>query len=327
MNSIIRWFDTYAGANVSIEGRQKRIDWIQFLPFLAMHFTCLAVFWVGWSWIAITVALSLYFVRMFAITAFYHRYFSHRSFKTSRLGQLIFGILGASAVQRGPLWWAAHHRRHHRYSDKEGDIHSPHLHGLMWSHMFWFMTRSSFSTPVQEVNDLYKYPELRFLDRFDLVVPLLLAVSLYSLGVVLNIVVPRLGTNGMQMLIWGFFVSTTVLFHGTNTINSLAHKFGRKRYPTGDESRNNLFLALITLGEGWHNNHHFYPSSSRQGFYWWEIDITYYGLIVLSKLRLVWDLRPVPRYILTRGEKKSPNSKLSGLLRHVDKRKNHEVNF
>lgn len=295
--SLVRWFDSWAGEGHVETGDARKIDWIRTIPFLGLHFTCLTVIWVGWSWPAVAVAAFLYFVRMFAVTGFYHRYFSHRTFKTSRWAQFLFAVLGNTAVQRGPLWWAAHHRHHHRHSDKEGDVHSPIVDSFYWSHMGWVTSKLNFRTNVAAVKDLARYPELCFLDRFDTLVPILLAFSLFGFGAALNSIWPELGTSGPQMLIWGFFISTVVLFHCTCFINSLAHKLGRKRYRTTDESRNSLILALITLGEGWHNNHHHFPASTRQGFYWWEIDITYYLLRILSWTGLIWDLRSVPEQV------------------------------
>jgi len=238
---------------------------------------------------------------MFAITGFYHRYFSHRTFKTSRWGQLLFAILGNAAAQKGALWWAAHHRDHHRYADKEGDVHSPQRQGMYWSHVGWITSRANSRTKLENVKDLAKFPELRFLDRFDFLVPLLLAVSLFAAGNLLEIASPQLSVSGLQLLVWGFFISTVALSHGTFTINSLAHRFGSKRYQTTDESRNNVILALITLGEGWHNNHHHFPAATRQGFFWWEIDITYYVLRLLALFGIVWDLREVPEKVRTTG--------------------------
>lgn len=275
----------------------KKVDWIRIIPFIGTHLMCLGVIWVGWSWIAVLVAILLYAVRMFAITGFYHRYFSHKTFKTSRLFQFTFAVLGSSAAQRGPLWWAAHHRHHHQHSDDEDDAHSPHQHGLLWSHMLWFTNRSNYATRMEYVKDLAKYPELRFIDRYDMLVPILLGVFLFYLGVALNYFFPGLGTNGLQMLIWGFFISTVVLFHATCTINSLSHMMGRKRYETGDESRNSLLLALLTFGEGWHNNHHYYPNATRQGFYWWEIDLTYYILRIMAVFGIIRDLKGVPAHV------------------------------
>ena len=271
-----------------------RVDWTRIIPFVLMHVVCLAVFWVGLSPIAVIMAVVMYVVRMFAITGLYHRYFSHKAFKTSRLAQFIFGLLGASAVQRGPIWWAAHHRHHHAHSDLKEDIHSYVQHGFFRSHMGWFLSRRGYAPNLKFVRDLLKYPELRWLDRYDIAIPFVLGVAMFGLGVLLEHTAPQLGTTGWQMLIWGFFISTIVCYHGTYTINSLSHVIGRVRYRTGDTSKNNWFLAIITMGEGWHNNHHYYPNAARQGFYWWEYDITYYILKVLSWCGIIWDLKPIP---------------------------------
>jgi len=288
-----QWFDTGDAGPVD-DADGERVDWLRVIPFLGMHLMCLGVIWVGCSWFALWVALALYAVRMFAITGFYHRYFSHRAFRTSRPVQLVFGLLGATSVQRGPLWWAAHHRHHHRHADTEHDVHSPVTKSFFRSHVGWFLTRSGFRTNRERIPDLLKFPELRALDRFDVFLPIALACLLFFGGGWLARAVPSLHTSGAQLLIWGFFVSTVVLFHATVTINSLAHRYGTRRFDTRDDSRNNWLLALITFGEGWHNNHHHFPGSARQGFRWWEIDLTYYGLRALAALGLVWDLKPVP---------------------------------
>jgi stearoyl-CoA desaturase (Delta-9 desaturase) len=290
---LLYWFDTKVD-HTPTEVGEDGIEWARIIPFILMHGVCLTVIWVGWSPVAVITAVSLYFLRMFAITGFYHRYFSHRAFKTSRVGQFIFGLLGASAVQRGPVWWAAHHRHHHAHSDKKADLHSPVQHGFIRAHMGWFLTKRGFVPDMKFVRDLLKYPELRWLDRFDVFIPIALAVGLFFVGLILEHTAPELGTSRWQMLVWGFFISTVLCYHGTYTINSLSHVFGKQRYRTGDSSRNNWLLALITLGEGWHNNHHHYPSAARQGFYWWEVDITYYGLKLLSWLGIIWDLKPIP---------------------------------
>jgi stearoyl-CoA desaturase (delta-9 desaturase) len=300
--SVRRWIDTAASDELNVAAAD-RVDWMRSAPFIAMHLACLCVFWVGVSPIALWVAAALYVVRMFALTGFYHRYFSHRTFQTSRTVQFVFALIGASCVQRGPLWWAAHHRNHHRHADTTRDPHSPSVYGFVWSHVGWFLTPRNFRTDLSRVPDLAKFPELRVLDRYDTLVPVALAVCLYLLGVLLKHVAPQLGTSGGQMLVWGFFVSTIVLFHATVTINSLAHRFGSRRFDTRDDSRNNVWLALITFGEGWHNNHHFFPGSSRQGFRWWEIDLTWYGLRLMSALGLVHGLKPVPAWVLTKARK------------------------
>ena len=298
------WFDSDAASSVAagphadVGVREaNQIDWLRALPFIGMHLACLLVFVVGVSSVAVATAAALYALRMFAITGFYHRYFSHRTFRANRWMQFTFALIGATSVQRGPLWWAAHHRRHHRHADTPHDPHSPAVHGFWRSHVGWFLTRDAFRTDLSRVRDLARYPELRWLDRFDIFAPVLLAAALFATGVLLERHAPQLGTSGGQMLVWGFFVSTVALFHATVTINSLAHRFGHRRFPTRDDSRNNLWLALLTLGEGWHNNHHFYPGSARQGFRWWEIDLTYYGLYAMERLGLIRDLKPVPAWV------------------------------
>lgn len=296
-----RWIDTSAGDDGDPHNREERIDWLRASPFLAMHLACVAVFWVGVSPIALVVAAALYALRMFALTAFYHRYFSHRTFRTSRAVQFLFALIGASCVQRGPLWWAAHHRNHHRHTETALDPHSPRVHGFLWSHVGWFLTPHAFRTDLTRVPDLARYPELRWLDRYDTAVPVALAAALYGVGALLQRYAPGLGTSGGQMLVWGFFVSTTVLFHCTVTINSLAHRYGTRRFDTADDSRNNFWLALITFGEGWHNNHHFFPGTVRQGFRWWEIDLTWYALRTMAALGLVRDLKPIPAWVAAKA--------------------------
>ncbi|MDE2277946.1 MAG: acyl-CoA desaturase [Xanthomonadaceae bacterium] len=301
--SLRQWFDT-AEPTLGPDGPgADRIDWLRAAPFVALHLACLGVIWVGVSTTALAVAAALYALRMFALTGFYHRYFSHRTFRTSRPVQFAFAVIGAACVQRGPLWWAAHHRNHHRNADTRLDPHSPGVHGFLWSHMGWFLTPRAFRTELERVPDLAAYPELRWLDRYDIAVPVLLAVALYALGVLLEHLAPQLHTSGGQLLVWGFFVSTVVLFHATVTINSLAHRFGSRRFTTRDDSRNNPWLALLTFGEGWHNNHHYFPGSARQGFRWWEIDLTWYGLKLMALLGLVHDLKPVPAWVLAKAER------------------------
>ena len=236
--------------------------------------------------------LGLYVLHMFSITAFYHRYFSHRTYKTSRAAQFVFAVLGNSCVQRGPIWWAARHRHHHRHSEEEIDVHSPVRHGLFWSHVGWITSKGAFGYDPKSVPDLLKFPELRFLNRFDNLVPFLEAVAIFGLGAGLQAY--GWHTSGWQMLIWAFFISTMCCSHAAFTINSLTHMFGKKRYKSKDESRNSLLLALLTFGEGWHNNHHYYPGAVRQGFYWWEVDLTFYVLWLMARVGIIWDLNAVP---------------------------------
>jgi len=281
------------------------VDWVRCIPFIVLHAGCLGVFFVGWSWTAVVVAVGLYFVRMFAVTGIYHRYFSHKTYSTSRFGQLLLALWGGTTVQRGPLWWAYHHRHHHQHSDEGEDTHSPHVHGFWWSHIGWITSRRNFPTDYGKVRDLEKFPELVFLNRFDVLVPVAFALTIMGAGWALEAWAPQLGTNASQLLVWGFFISTTALFHGTSCINSMAHLMGARRFNTGDDSRNSFLLSLITLGEGWHNNHHRYQSATRNGFYWWEFDPTYYGLKLLSWTGLIWGLKAVPESVLREGREAS----------------------
>ncbi|GAB4189575.1 MAG: acyl-CoA desaturase [Wenzhouxiangellaceae bacterium] len=289
--AVSAWFDS---SSFNDNGEVNQIDWLRIIPFIGLHIAAvIGVIYTGVSLFAVLFAVATYVLRMFAITAFYHRYFSHRSFRTGRIMQFLFAVLGATATQRGPLWWAANHRRHHRYADTERDPHAP-LHGFWWSHMGWFLSRRHFRTELDEVKDLAAYPELRWLDRHELVVPIAFAAAIFFFGGWLQTHYPQLGTSGPQLLFWGYFVSTVVLIHVTLLINSVAHRWGRRRYATRDDSRNNWLLALLTMGEGWHNNHHHYPGAARQGFYWWEVDLSYYGLRLLRLFGLVRDLKTVP---------------------------------
>jgi stearoyl-CoA desaturase (delta-9 desaturase) len=261
---------------------------VEVLPFAAVHAVCLATLLLQFRWSYVALALALYYVRMFFVTAGYHRYFSHRSFKTSRFCQFLLAFGAMTSAQKGVLWWAAHHRNHHRLSDTEEDLHSPTQQGFWWSHLGWILSSRNNATEIPMIRDYYRYPELRWLNRHFLVPPASLAVALFLIG-------------GWSWLVWGFFISTVMLWHGSFAINSLAHVFGRRRYATKDTSRNSLILSLITLGEGWHNNHHHYMASVRQGFFWWELDVTFYVLRALSWLGIVWDLRMPPRAVLDAG--------------------------
>jgi stearoyl-CoA desaturase (delta-9 desaturase) len=265
-------------------------------PFVAAHVVALVGVWfVEVSVGAVLLCLGLYYLRMFGITAGYHRYFSHRAYKTGRVMQFLLALLGTLSVQKGVLWWAAHHRDHHKLSDTPEDIHSPVQRGFFFSHVGWILCHKNDATKYDRIKDFARYPELVWLNEHFLVPQVALAVLLLLLG-------------GASALIWGFFMSTVLLWHGTFSINSLAHVFGRKRYQTGDESRNSLILALLTMGEGWHNNHHYYQSTANQGFFWWEIDMSYYLLRALSWFGLVWDLRTPPAWVLEGGAAPVPAS-------------------
>ncbi len=259
--------------------------WTRNLPFLSLHLACLAVFFVPATPLAVVLCAGLYFVRMFGITAGYHRYFSHRSYKTSRWFQFVLACLGCSAMQKGPLWWTAHHREHHRHSDTTEDPHSPRVNSFWWSHIGWILARDYEETNWPIIRDWSRYPELRWLNRNHWLPGLAMAALCFLVG-------------GWTGLVWGFFLSTVLLYHAVFMVNSVCHLFGRRRYATADQSRNNVWVALITLGEGWHNNHHRYQSSTNQGFFWWEIDISYYLIKLLGCLGLVWNIRKPTRHIL-----------------------------
>lgn len=264
----------------------ERVNWRSSLPFLAFHLIPLAAIWTGVPTRAVLLAVVLYLVRMFFITAGYHRYFSHRSYKLPRWAQLVMAVGGTTAMQKGPLWWAAHHRHHHRWSDTERDVHSP-ARGFWWSHVGWILCDKYSGTDEGRIRDFARYPELRWLNRHDVVPPLVLAVLTYLYA-------------GWAGVVVGFGVSTILLWHGTFLVNSLAHVIGRRRFVTSDTSRNSFVIALITNGEGWHNNHHHYQASARQGFRWYEWDPTYYVLWLLSKVGVVRDLRqPTERALTT----------------------------
>jgi stearoyl-CoA desaturase (delta-9 desaturase) len=252
-----------------------------------IHAACLLGFWFTPTKGDLLLLAVTFFVRMFAITGGYHRYFAHKTYKTSRAFQLVLAVLGATATQKGVLWWAGHHRIHHKHADQAGkDVHSP-KDGFWHSHQGWIFHGRWDGSSLDQIQDFARYPELVWLNRWHVVPPLLLAVVCFAIG-------------GFGGLLWGFGISTVLLWHATYSINSLAHRWGTRRYDTPDSSRNNLLLSLLTLGEGWHNNHHHYCVSARQGFFWWEIDISYYLLRALAAVGLIWDVREPPAHVVKR---------------------------
>ena len=262
-------------------GEEARFDWARSLPFFGVHLACGLAFLTQPGWIELGLLVGVFAVRMFAVTAGYHRYFSHRTFRTGRVFQFLLAALAVTSVQKGVLWWAAHHRDHHRFSDTPRDVHSPVQRGFWWSHVGWILSTQHGGTDTERIKDFNRFPELRWLERWHLLPFITLCVVAFALG-------------GLSWLVWGCFMSTVVLWHATFAINSLAHVAGRRRYPTPDQSRNNWALALLTGGEGWHNNHHYFPGSTRQGFFWWEVDFTYYVLRGLAAIGVVSDLREPP---------------------------------
>jgi len=255
------------------------------IPFVLVHIGCFAAFWTGVTWEALAICFGLYWLRIFAIGAGYHRYFSHRSYSTSRIAQFLLAVLAQSTTQKSVLWWAAKHRHHHLHSDTEEDVHSPVQNGFLYSHLGWIFTKRHDTADLTRVSDLTRFPELMWLHKFEQAPSVALALACFLVA-------------GWSGLVVGFLWSTVLVYHATFCINSLAHVHGTRRYITGDDSRNNLVLALFTMGEGWHNNHHAYQSSVRQGFRWWELDMTYYILKALSVVGIVWDMKSPPAAVM-----------------------------
>jgi stearoyl-CoA desaturase (delta-9 desaturase) len=290
--------------NASLEsGLKPKPSPITLSLFIIISLTPLFAFTVPFSWELVGIAILTYSLRMFGITGVYHRYFSHNAYKTSRVFQFILAWIGAIAMQKGPIWWAAHHRNHHKYSDTEKDLHSP-KNGFWYSHMLWFLVDDFNEYDPKIIKDYMKYPEIVWMDKYHWVPPLAFSIVL--------------GLISWPVLVWGYGVANFISGHATWTINSLAHVYGKQRFNTGDTSRNNLWLALLTFGEGWHNNHHYYRHSANQGFYWWEIDITFYALKVLSWFGLIWDLKTVPAHVLEEGLKQNAISEGKNQFKGLD---------
>jgi stearoyl-CoA desaturase (delta-9 desaturase) len=278
---------TEALPGVDADGVWAKQSRISVTGYVLIHLACLLTLFTGVNTTDLVLCFSMVFVRMFGITGGYHRYFAHRTYRTSRAFQFVLALIGCSSLQKGPLWWAGGHRRHHRYADQPGDMHSP-KRGFWYAHQLWIFDPAWGPTEVDRIRDFARYPELVWMNQWHLVPTTAAAVLCYAIG-------------GFSGLIWGFFVGTVVLLHLTYSINSLAHIWGTRRYETTDTSRNNWLLGILTLGEGWHNNHHHYMTSTRQGFFWWEIDVTYYILRGLAALGIVWDLREPPADVRSSG--------------------------
>lgn len=268
-------------APTTFDPKLDRIAWKASVPFFLVHALTGLAFVTGFKWEWALLALVSYYVRMFGVTAGYHRYFGHRAYKTNRAFQFFLAFLAQTSVQKGALWWASNHRHHHRHSDTPEDIHSPVRKGFWWSHVGWILVRRYDATNYSAIKDFARFPELVWLNEFWLVPPAIATAVLFAVG-------------GLPWVVWGMIIPTVFLWHGTFTINSLSHVFGRRRYVTTDTSRNNFLLALLTCGEGWHNNHHYHQNTANQGWFWWELDATFYALKVLSWFGVVSDLR-LPR--------------------------------
>jgi stearoyl-CoA desaturase (delta-9 desaturase) len=257
------------------------------LPFIVIHIAAVVgAILVAPTWTAVSIGIGLYVLRMFGITGGYHRYFAHRSYRTSRWFQFVLAWIGCSAMQKGPLWWAVHHRRHHKHSDQEDDPHSPIVNTVWWAHVGWVISGKFRKAPYHEIKDFGRYWELRWLNRLHWLPGFTLAGLCYLI-------------DGWSGLVWGFLVGTVLLYHATFLVNSACHLWGKRRFETTDRSKNLWWAALLTLGEGWHNNHHHYQSCARQGFMWWEVDVSYYIIRTLGAVGLVWDIREPTEKALT----------------------------
>ena len=272
----------------------EKLSLIVSLPFLSVHIGAIYALTISPSSFALFMVFLMYFIRMFGITAGFHRLFSHRSFKTNRAFQFFLAYAATCSAQMGPIWWAAHHRHHHKYTEQIEDPHTPTLKGFFWAHVGWIMSPVNSPTKEEYVGDLMKYPELKWLDKYHYFAPFSLVILLYGLGEFMAVNYAQYNTNGMELVLWGFFVSTVLLYHATFMVNSVCHVFGHRTYDTKDGSVNNFLVAILTLGEGWHNNHHAFPNSEKQGHKWYQIDISHYILWSLSKIGVVWKIRDVP---------------------------------
>ena len=260
---------------------------VQVIMFWAVQASALLVVAVPFRWAFVGLWAASHFVRAIGLTLVFHRYFAHRAFQMKRGARFVWALIGTAAMQKGPLWWAGHHVNHHRFADREGDPHSPAVSGFYYAHIGWFLNdarndRLEATNPV--IRDFSKAPEIRWLERFFVVPPLLLAIALFLAG-------------GLTWVVWGFCAPTVTLAHSTFAINSINHLFGSRRFETPDDSRNNPFTAFFAAGEGWHNNHHRYQRAARNGFYWWEFDPTWYVIRAMAAVGLVWDIQPVPERI------------------------------
>ena len=272
----------------------EKLSLIVSLPFLSVHIGAIYALTISPSSFALFMVFLMYFIRMFGITAGFHRLFSHRSFKTNRAFQFFLAYAATCSAQMGPIWWASHHRHHHKYTEQIEDPHTPTLKGFFWAHVGWIMSPVNSPTKEEYVGDLMKYPELKWLDKYHYFAPFSLVILLYGLGEFMAVNYAQYNTNGMELVLWGFFVSTVLLYHATFMVNSVCHVFGHRTYDTKDGSVNNFLVAILTLGEGWHNNHHAFPNSEKQGHKWYQIDISHYILWCLSKIGVVWKIRDVP---------------------------------
>jgi len=260
---------------------------VQATIFWVVQASALLVFAVPFRWAFLGLWAASHFLRAIGLTLVFHRYLAHRAFRMNRVARFVWTFIGTAAMQKGPLWWAGHHVNHHRFADREGDPHSPMISGFYYAHVGWFLhdtkhDRVEATNPV--IRDFSTVPEIAWLDRYFFLPPAALAATLFLAG-------------GWPWLVYGFCLPTMTLAHATFAINTVNHMFGSRRFDTLDESRNNPLTAFFAVGEGWHNNHHRYQRAARNGFYWWEVDVTWYVIRLMSAVGLAWNVQGVPRRI------------------------------
>ena len=270
----------------------KKANWPLALGLAFVHAGALCALWPGFfTWSALAVALALYYITgAFGVSLCYHRMLTHRSLKVPKALEYLVALAGTLSLQGGPITWVSTHRIHHAHADAEGDPHDAHR-GLLWTHVDW-LYRPNEARPSPEEQqryapDLCSDPVYRFLDRFA--VPLQVALGLGLLAV-----------GHLPWLIWGIFVRLVFGYHVTWLVNSAAHRFGYQTYRTGDQSTNCWWVALLTWGEGWHNNHHAFPFSARHGLRWFEFDHTWIVIKLLQAARLAKNVKLPSRQMIAR---------------------------
>lgn len=277
---------------------QRRQARIVIIGMTIFHLGALGVLFTGASEVAVIAMIAYYLIRGFGVTGGFHRLLAHRAYKTGRVMQFLITLAGSLAVQGGPLWWVAHHRAHHRYTETDKDIHSPVTKGFWQAHIGWMGSPSSFNENGAGARDLHQYPELKFLQRHYAFIVLGQAAVIFLIGAAIGKLFPQSGTSGLQFLVWVYFFGTVALWHATFMVNSVCHTWGQRPFDAKDASTNNWLVVFLALGEGWHNNHHKFSNSARHGLLWWQFDLTWCVLVVLSKLGLVSDLKTPHQQVL-----------------------------
>lgn len=252
---------------------------------IAVHLALIAIPLLEFSYWYLLLFFLMTRIVGLGITVGFHRYFSHRAFKTSRVFQFLLGCAGCTALQKGPLWWAIHHRLHHRHSDQPEDPHSPVVDGFLHGHCGWLFTQDLMTPDQRIVHDFAKYPELVWLDRLWLIPGLAMAALCFAIG-------------GWSGVVIGYCMCVAFIFQVTFAVNSIGHLYGQQRFETGEGSRNNFVLGYLAMGDGWHNNHHRAPTSARHGFAWYELDMSYLTIQIMRRLGIVWDVKQPPANLL-----------------------------